>query len=333
MTFASATRLADIGTPPQIAIFDTAIATRNAGDHIIMDAVEQELSRLFPLSPMVSMPTHDRLGDEAYRLLSQSAHAFVGGTNLLASHMDAYRQWRLGGDEMLRLRDLILLAVGWWQYQDGVNDYTKLLLGRILHRTRLHSVRDAYTARKLAEAGLENCINTGCVTTWMLDADHVARLPEGKGEAALLTFTDYKPDVERDRKLYAQVRRHYDRVLFWIQGAGDLDYARSILAPDTEMIGPTLPALDAALAGVPGLDYVGTRLHAGIRALQHGRRTVIIAVDNRAAEMGTDMGLPVVQRGDEAGLERAIAERAPSQIRIPQEAIQRWRAQFHEVRR
>lgn len=324
----SAPRLADISAAPQIAVLDTSIATRNAGDHIIMDAVQRELGRLFPHSPMVTMPTHDRLGDEAYKLLSQSTHAFVGGTNLLASHMDAYRQWRIGGDEILRLRDLILLAVGWWQYQEGVNDYTKLLLGRVLHRTRLHSVRDGYTARKLAEAGLTNVINTGCVTTWGLDAAHVAKLPAAKGRAAILTFTDYKPDVENDRRLYTLVRRHYDRVLFWIQGSRDLDYARAILDDDTEMVGPTLPALDAALSGVPELDYVGTRLHAGIRALQHGRRSIIVAVDNRATEMGIDMGLPVVPRGDVTGLERMIQETAPSRIHIPEAEIARWRAQF-----
>ena len=45
-------------------------------------------------------------------------------------------------------------------------------------------------------------------------------------------------------------------------------------------------------------DYVGTRLHAGILALNYRKRTLIIAVDNRAAEMKTDINLPVIARGD-----------------------------------
>ena len=44
------------------------------------------------------------------------------------------------------------------------------------------------------------------------------------------------------------------------------------------------------------IEYIGTRLHGGIRALQHGRRTMIIAVDGRAMEKKKDIHLPVVDR-------------------------------------
>jgi hypothetical protein len=42
------------------------------------------------------------------------------------------------------------------------------------------------------------------------------------------------------------------------------------------------------------VDFVGARLHGGIRALQRGRRTLTIALDNRAREIAGDTGMPVV---------------------------------------
>ena len=44
------------------------------------------------------------------------------------------------------------------------------------------------------------------------------------------------------------------------------------------------------------IDYVGTRLHAGIRALQHKKRTIIIGIDNRAIEKAKDFNLTVIDR-------------------------------------
>lgn len=51
---------------------------------------------------------------------------------------------------------------------------------------------------------------------------------------------------------------------------------------------------DENLEGI--VDYVGTRLHGGIRALQKNVRTLIIGVDNRAIEKKKDFNLPVVER-------------------------------------
>ena len=48
---------------------------------------------------------------------------------------------------------------------------------------------------------------------------------------------------------------------------------------------PTLEAFDNLLESEIDLDYIGTRLHAGIRAIQKKRRSIIIGVDNRALEM------------------------------------------------
>ena len=89
-----------------------------------------------------------------------------------------------------------------------------------------------------------------------------------------------------------------------------------------------LSAFEAVLTGGK-VDYVGTRLHGGIHALNYGIRTIIVSVDNRAAEMGRDLGLPILERCCIAGeLEKRIREAFETKIHIPQDNIDRFRNQF-----
>ena len=77
--------------------------------------------------------------------------------------------------------------------------------------------------------------------------------------------------------------------------------------------------------------YVGTRLHAGIHALNQKVRTIILAVDNRATEMGKDFNLPVIQRTQvEEKLQIMIQSTWRTKISIPKENIQKWKMQFKE---
>ncbi|HJR34009.1 MAG TPA: hypothetical protein VJ817_03625, partial [Gemmatimonadales bacterium] len=76
------------------------------------------------------------------------------------------------------------------------------------------------------------------------------------------------------------------------------------------------------------LDYVGNRLHAGIRSLQKGRRAIILEIDNRATEMGRDVGLPTVERTNFERLEQMIVEPLAIRVRPPLGEIARWKSQF-----
>lgn len=93
-------------------------------------------------------------------------------------------------------------------------------------------------------------------------------------------------------------------------------------------VNPSVAALDAVLTSDLDVDYVGNRLHAGVRALQRGRRTIIVEIDNRAHEMGGDFGLATVGRTDFARLEHMIT--APLEIAVgtADTAIDRWKSQF-----
>ena len=77
------------------------------------------------------------------------------------------------------------------------------------------------------------------------------------------------------------------------------------------------------------IDYVGTRLHAGIHALNHGIRSIIVEVDNRSAEIAKDTNLPVIKRDAiTSGLKKMIESEWPTQITIDSAAISKFVGQF-----
>ncbi|MEI5681512.1 MULTISPECIES: polysaccharide pyruvyl transferase family protein [unclassified Mesorhizobium] len=315
---------------PLIALLDTSVCTKNLGDQIIMDAVNTQLRRIYPRSFFCSLPTHDYLSSESFKILEQSPFAIVGGTNLLTADMWKYNQWKVSYKDYFRLKNVILMGVGWWQYQKEPTFYTRTLLKRFLHGNMLHSVRDGYTQRKLQEMGLPNVVNTGCMTLWDLDAEHTSQIPQRKAENVIFTLTDYKPHPEKDKYLFNILAKQYNKVYLWLQGSRDLEYSKSICGTRAEIVDPTLKAFDEVLSSNLDLEYVGTRLHAGIRALQHKRRTMIVSVDNRATEMGRDFNLPVIERKDVGNLKTLLAEDRATVVNRPVEAIEAWKRQFSQ---
>ncbi len=211
--------------------------------------------------------------------------------------------------------------------------YSRWMLRRLLSRDHLHSVRDSYTLRMLASIGITNAVNTGCPTMWNVTADRCARVPREKANAVVTTVNSYAglQDASADRRLLEILQRHYRTVYLWIQTHTDYEYARS-LQDGMVVINPSVRALDGVLASDLDLDYVGNRLHAGLRALQHGRRTIIVEIDNRAREMGADFGLPTVGRTEFQRLEQMILAPLELSIRTPDAAIRRWRDQFRTDR-
>ena len=317
----------------QICLLDTGIGSRNMGDHIIVDSIRHQLRAAFPRAIFVTVPTHEYMGTESLKLIDSADIRLVCGTNLLASHMDEYKQWKIGGLEFAALRDITLMGCGWWQYQEAPNRYTELLLSRILSDGTVHSVRDGYTAAKLSAMGGKKVVNTSCPTLWSLTPEHVARIPQQVARDVVTTLTDYKADAETDRWMLDHLASRYRRVYVWIQGTGDFAYLKRLCATDPiasiRVVPATLEAYDKLLDSDLELDYVGTRLHAGVRALQRGRRALILAVDNRAREISADTGLPCIPREDaRARLEGLIPSFSARTIKLPAEAIRGWLAQF-----
>ena len=131
--------------------------------------------------------------------------------------------------------------------------------------------------------------------------------------------------------MFETLRKHYRTVHVWAQQAKDVAYLRQLGLGDFAMVDRTVAAYDALLR-MEDVDYVGTRLHGGIRALQRGRRTVIIPVDNRATEIAKSTGLPLVHRTDPGAVERWILSPRATVLTMPTEAIARWKRQFAALR-
>ncbi len=313
-----------------IGILDPSIGTANLGDLIISEAVSTEIKQIFPTYQKVKFPSQLYTDFDTRTKLEQQDVVFVGGTNLLASNLDVRHQWKVHpGLKRRNKLNMVLMGTGWWQYQSSPNNYTINLLNSILSSTYTHSVRDGYTMNKLKGIGLKNVVNTGCPTMWGLSKSHCKNIPVFKSTNVVTTLTCYKQDVEKDRRMLEILANKYARVMVWIQGLEDVEYLNSLNLKfnNIELIPPTIEHFNDTLSQ-PEIDYVGTRLHAGIRALQLNKRTIIIAVDNRAVEIGKDTNLNVIPRSELERVHDFIDHEYVTAINLPEETIKEWKAQF-----
>lgn len=167
-----------------VILFDTATASDNLGDGIIMDYCKQQIRGLSSASPFfICIPTHLEMGKSARSFCKSYVESpkFVCGTNILKSTMLLHRLWHIGLKDAFIIKNACLMGVGWINYQNKPMDpLTKIMWRTILKRNTnyIHSVRDRYTERKLKSIGIENVVYTGCPTMWKLTPE---KLAEGNG--------------------------------------------------------------------------------------------------------------------------------------------------------
>ncbi|MCF0055163.1 polysaccharide pyruvyl transferase family protein [Dyadobacter sp. CY356] len=315
----------------RIGLMDPSIGTSNMGDYIIQDAIKKNIRQIFPTSFVSTFPTQLSRKMDSVTLMQEQDIILIGGTNLLASNMDSRFQWKVTPrDTYFFPNKMVLFGTGWWQYQETPNNYTKNLFSGLLSKTFLHSVRDSYTKDKLKSIGIENVINTTCPTLWSIDEEACSAIPSKKASNVITTLTFYNKDHNKDSALIKLLQANYDLVYIWIQGFEDMGYLKEI-APDLERIitvNPDLHFYDEILATNEDIEYVGTRLHAGIRAIQHGKRSLIVAVDNRAFEISKDTNLNVIRREELEKCNAFIHNEYRTNIKLPEENITIWKNQF-----
>jgi polysaccharide pyruvyl transferase WcaK-like protein len=310
-----------------VTLLDTATASTNLGDQIIMEAVRREIDEVCADAFQYSVVSHEWMGRRSRSLVGRADIAIVGGSNLLSSRMWFKPLWKITPLQAFRQSEIVLMGCGWYQDQYAADFYSRWLFKRVLSRKYLHSVRDSQAERMLKGAGVPNVINTGCPTLWRLTPERCAAIPRTKASSVVTTLNTYITNRDADRELLQLLRKHYGRIFFWTQTREDYEYARQI-DPAMEFLPPSLQALDHLLESEPDLDYVGNRLHAGIRAMQKGRRTVIVEIDNRARAMSEDFDVPTVARTDMEKLTAMIAKPFETRINLPTQAIERWRDQL-----
>jgi len=312
-----------------INMFDTGIDSDNLGDHFIMDAVWDAVRPLFPGADYLRTPTHRRVTMTERARGRKAPLSIVGGTNILKSHMLVRSNWRITPWDYLAWRNVVLLGVGWQQYSGPADLPTRLFFRSVLSRTFLHSVRDMHTYEHMREI-VPNVIYTACPTMWMLTRQRCQQIPVRKARHAIFAVTYYRPAPEQDRAVFELLQRHYETVYFWPQQHQDVAYAKDIGLSGFVPIPPDIRSYDRLLED-QDVDFVGARLHGGIRALQHNRRSLIIPVDNRAAEISVSTNLPVASRAEPAAIEHWILNPQPTTLTLPMKAIEEWKGQFLAV--
>lgn len=317
--------------PEQIVYFDPGCGTQNLGDEIISDSARKELDTRFRSYYKVRISTHQGMSFRFRRYINNNKYSFVLGSNLLKSNMlFGFRQWDISLMDSIQIHNCILVGCGWQTYESKRTDiYSSLLYKQLLSKDYYHSVRDEYTKTKLKELGVKNVLNTGCATLWRLGEEHCSHIRKTRGELVVTTVTDYRKDPIRDMDMISLLKKLYKKVYIWLQGDRDYSYLKNLgVLKHLGIINPNLYEYDSFLDEHPEADYVGTRLHGGIRALQHGNRTLIISVDNRAREMAHDYHIPIIERRDIALLPETVKNNIESRINIDETIINAFLNQF-----
>ncbi len=312
-----------------------AIASDNVGDAIIADAVSRTLEEMFPQSQIGILPCKTPLHSPALFRYNCAKYRFLGGTNILRGKKPQ-RTWVVNFRDIWKYRSAILLGAGWGKYQNGISPVSRFFYKHLLDPGYLHSVRDNYTREQLLNCGFTNVVCTGCPTTWKLTEDFCRKIPTEKKSSVAVTLTAYAKNPERDRLLLKCCAEHYEKLFFFPQSYDDVPYFNSIV-PETiagkfQLIAPSLAAYDRLLDEEQP-DFVGTRLHGGIRAMQHRCKSMIIGIDNRAKEMGKDIALPFIpEEKIGSDLPEILKNGWEVQLKIPQKEIDLWKNQFAGIK-
>ena len=319
-----------------ITVYDTACGSLNMGDEIIMDAVMLHLESIFTHEQFCRYPTHYALASKTLKKAWKNPLAFVGGTNLLRNYWRfraRKNQWAIGFFDGFQMQPAILMGAGWNSYAKSPEWKARVFYRNALSKEYIHSVRDNYSLEKLKACGVNNVINTGCPTLWQLTPEHLAQVPSVKAHQVVFTLTDYSRDIEKDSQLVECLKKNYQKLYFWAQGSEDNQYFDELIQlkpqifENIERIPTNLKSYNQLLINNE-IDFVGTRLHAGIRALQLKKRAIIIGIDNRALEMKRDFNLPVVHRDNLDMLSDFISKDWRVDIGLPFDSIFKWKSQF-----
>ncbi len=309
-------------------VFDTSIGCDNLGDEIISFYCNRILKDL-SLRVIQRVATQRTVTREENDILKTNADVgkIIMGTNVVLRNVFGSNQWMLPEvDE--RMQHLVLMGVGLDHYNRPFDWGTQKFYRTFLEPSLLHSVRDSETEKALKKIGIDNVINTACPTMWKFTKDFCRKIPREKAENVITTITDYGKSC-MDWTMLDVLLSEYQQVYVWLQGEGDLEYLKNYSQfSKLNIIKYELKSYQKAL-NLSNIDYVGTRLHAGIMALNHKKRSLIISIDDRAATIAKDTQLPILDR-NQVGvkLREYILRNNETKIQLPEQNINRWKNQF-----
>lgn len=318
-----------------ILFLDTSVASLNKGDEIIMECVKEEMSYLTDGKFILNLPTHIspfhsyQVWRNSYRIriYNDAKYKFVCGTNLLIPDLFThFPQWNINIFNYKPMSGCVLVGVGAGA-GNKTNLYTKYLYNKVLNKEYYHSARDERSKIIMENYGVK-AINTGCVTMWKLTPEFCKQIPRKKSNRVVFTLTAKNDTDEADQMLIDILNKNYESIYFWPQGIYDYDYLRrfkniekiNILNSDIKTYSNLLKEED--------LDYIGTRLHGGIYAMRHKKRSIIIIIDERAREINKNTGINCIEKNNLCDLENMINREFETKISMPFDLIKKWKKQF-----
>lgn len=319
-----------------VLMLDTSVGSLNKGDEIIMKCVRSHLAEITNKANVLTLPTHVSpfhwyqvaRGSSVMKIYSNAKYKFVGGSNLITMNMlTHWPQWNINIFNYGPLKGSILVGVGAGK-GNKVNSYTKMLYNKVLSHDFVHSVRDERTKKILEEIGFK-AINTGCATLWALTPEFCKDIPTKKSDSVVFTLTadTAKEIIDKDQLLIDILNRNYENVYYWIQGEHDLEYIKGFNnIKKIKIIPPSLEEYEKILQ--TDVDYIGTRLHGGIYAMRHKKRSIIIGIDERARGMGETYNLNLIDRKRLSNLEKMINSEIKTDVKVNFDMVNSWLKQF-----
>lgn len=318
--------------------FDTVIGTSNLGDEIIYQSLKDELDFLYEQCFVMRFGTHIKnlplsrffLGSQKLDFAYHADFKIIMGTNMLSRDIrKTQAQWPIGRMDSWLYKDSILAGVGTTLNKGKVTAYSRKIYDRILRKDFYHSVRDNESKELLESIGFK-ALNTGCPTLWKLTPEWCEQIPRNKAENVVFSLSGYNNQKNRqqDEKLLELLKRNYKQLIFWCQTSVDEPYLDSF--PETEGIQRIYSLKQyAECLDAGNVDYVGTRLHGGIFALQHRARSIVIAIDHRARGFHETNGVVICERDEiDTKLEPMIQQPFETKIRLQEKEIKMFKDQF-----
>lgn len=322
----------------KIVIFDTALGTSNNGDEIIMESIHNEFKELIDNNFSLRLATHVNnfsllqmcRNNGKINYFKNADYKFIFGTNLIAQKRigKVNSQWQLKLSNIPIYEGCILVGAGCTFGGSKVDLLAKKLYKKVLSGKYYHSVRDEQTKKIVESLGVK-AINTGCPTLWCFTPEFCEEIPVNKAEECIITVSGYADqfDIQMDQKMIDIVKSNYKKVYCYIQTTEDEKYLKTLKNTENIICVYSLNKYKEIL-NTKDIDYVGTRLHGGIYAMQNKCRSIIISIDHRARGFYETNNIPILERNEMEKLDDMINSKFKTEIRINQKAIDRFKNQF-----